>query len=180
MPENSTVFNKHFKNFYLLYAGDLIFFARKFVDYQTAEDIVHDLFLKIWDSKSTIIIEVNIKNYLLTMVQNSCIDNLKRKKVADNFVEKTLFQLKIDELMYYSSINDANLEESKFIENVYATIEKLPYKRRVVFEKAYLEDQKHSDIAEELKISTRTVETHIYKALKFLRENLKLNLYYNK
>ena len=52
--------NKHFRAFYFKNAADMIFFARKFVDYETAEDIVHDIFLKIWDSKSTIIVEEDI------------------------------------------------------------------------------------------------------------------------
>lgn len=86
--EKKSVFNKQYKRLYLQYVGDLIFFARKYVDYQTAEDIVHDLFLKIWDSKSTVVAEQNIKNYLLTMVKNACLDNLKRQTVTDTFVQK--------------------------------------------------------------------------------------------
>ena len=58
------------------------------------------------------------------------------------------------------------------METLYASIEKLPPKRRDVFKKVFFDERKHADIAKEMNISVRTVETHLYKALKFLRENL--------
>lgn len=72
----------------------------------------------------------------------------------------------------YTSLHDTGADENIEIEKIYANIEKLPQKRKEVFEKAYLDEKKSSDIAEELNISVRTVETHIYKALKFIRENV--------
>ena len=164
--------NKHFRAFYLKNAADMIFFARKFVDYETAEDIVHDIFLKIWDSKSTIIVEEDMKNYLITMVRNACLDHLKSKSFADNNVDNTFYQINFDELRLYTTLHDNNLQNDKIIEDINEVIEKLPNRQRLVFEKAFLNEQKHSEIAEELNISIRTVETHIYKALKFLRENI--------
>jgi len=160
-----------FKAFYLEHAGELIFFARKFVDNYTAEDIVHDIFLKIWDKKSTVIVEGDIKTYLLSIVQNACYDYLKHQSVADTFLNKAVQQLKLDELKYYESSKDDLLDKKK-MDAIYVAIEKLPPKRKDIFKKAYLEGQKHITIAEELSISVRTVETHIYKALKSLRDNL--------
>lgn len=169
--EDQGIFTEYFKAFYLQYAGDLVFFARQFVDTHAAEDIVHDIFLKIWDKRSTIIVEENIRNYLLSMVQHACYDYLKHQQVKDTFMNKAVQQIKLDELKYYESPKDYLWDKDK-IEAVYASIEKLPSKRREIFKKAYLEEKKHTDIAEELDISVRTVETHIYKALKFLRDSL--------
>lgn len=169
--KEENIFTGHFQTFYLQYAGELIFFARKFVDAYTAEDLVHDVFLKIWDKKSTIIVETNVRNYLLSMVQHACFDYLKHQQVEDTFINKAIHQLKLDELKFYESPKDYLWENDK-IEVVFAFIEKLPSKSRTIFKKAYLEGQKHIDIAEELNISVRTVETHIYKALKFLRDSL--------
>jgi RNA polymerase sigma-70 factor (ECF subfamily) len=169
--KEETIFTEHFRAFYLQYAGELMFFARKFVDIYTAEDIVHDIFLKIWDKRSTIIVEENVRNYLLSAVQHACYDHLKHQQVQDTFMNKVVQQLKLDELKQNESIKDHWWDKEK-IEAVYASIEKLPSKRRDIFKKAYLEGQKHTDIAEELDISVRTVETHVYKALKFLRNSL--------
>lgn len=169
--KEEAIFTEHFRAFYLQYAGELIFFARRFVDIYAAEDIVHDVFLKIWDKRSTIIVEENVRNYLFSMIQHACYDYLKHQQVEDSFINKTVHQLKLDELKYYESPKDYMWDEEK-IEAVYASIEKLPSKSRNIFIKAYLEGQKHADIAEELDISVRTVETHVYKALKFLRNSL--------
>lgn len=169
--KQENIFTGHFKAFYLQYAGELIFFARKFVDTYTAEDLVHDVFLKIWDKKSTVIVEENVRNYLFSIVQHACYDYLKHQQVEDTFINKTFYQLKLDELKFYESSKDYLWDNEK-MEAVYASIEKLPSKSRTIFKKAYLEGKKHADIAKELDISVRTVETHIYKALKFLRNNL--------
>lgn len=169
--KEKSFFSEHFRTFYLQYAGELVFFARQFVDIHTAEDIVHDIFLKIWDKRSTIIVEENMKNYLFSMVQNACYDYLKHMQVKDDFMSKTAQQLKLDELKYYESSTDHWWDEDK-VNDIYTSIEKLPSKSRDIFKKAYIEGQKHAVIAEEFDISVRTVETHIYKALKFLRNNL--------
>ncbi len=162
-------FDTQYKEFYLQHAGELIFFARKFVDRHTAEDIVQDIFLKIWDRKSTIVVEGDMKNYLRSMVEHACFDYMKHQTVENNFMQKSIRQIQLDELNYYESSNDYPSENEK-METLFACIEKLPPKRKDVFKKFFLEEQKHADIARDLEISVRTVETHIYKALKFLRE----------
>lgn len=169
--EETNIFNTRYKAFYLQYAGELIFFARKFVDHQTAEDIVQDLFLKIWDRKSTVIAESEINNYLRSMVQNACIDHIRHQSVENSFLQKNIRQLQLDELKYYESLND-HPGEAENMEVLYASIETMPPKRKEIFKKFFLEEQKHADIATELNISVRTVETHIYQALKFLRERI--------
>ncbi len=171
--KEKNIFTEHFQTFYLQNAEELIFFARQFVDICTAEDIVHDIFLKIWDKKSTVIVEEDIRNYLFSMVQHACYDYLKHRQVKDSFLNRSVHELKLDELSYYESPKDYLWDKDK-MEAVYASIEKLPPKSRNIFKKAYLEGQKHTDIAEELDISVRTVETHIYKALKFLRNSLNI------
>ena len=165
--------NEYFQEFYLSYAADMISFARKYVDATTAEDIVHDIFLSIWDLKSTIMVEKNLQNYLLSMVKNACYDYLKHKKVTETFLSKAEHQLKIEELEYYEFQDNENAENHN-LQAIYASIEKLPPRCKAIFEKTYLEKQKSGDIAEEMNISVRTVETHIYNALKLIRNNLKV------
>lgn len=164
---------RYFREFYLSYAADMINFARKYVDATTAEDIVHDIFLDVWDKKSTIMVEKNLQNYLLAMVKNACYDYLKHKKVAETFLSKAEHQLKIDAMEYYE-LSENESSENYNLQAIYDSIEKLPPKCKIVFEKAYLEKQKSATIAEEMNVSVRTVETHIYNALKLIRNNLKL------
>ncbi|MDD4453569.1 MAG: RNA polymerase sigma-70 factor [Proteiniphilum sp.] len=168
--EEINIIHTQYKAFYLQYAGELIFFARKFVDQYTAEDIVHDLFLKIWDRKSTLIAGGDVKNYLFSMTQYACIDYIKHQTVESDFLQKQVREIQLDELNYYASSTDGSHDDGE-IESLYASIEKLPPKRKDVFKKFFLEGQKHAEIARQLQISIRTVETHIYQGLKFLREN---------
>lgn len=170
-----SVYTEIYKIFYKEYVDDLIFFARQFVDVHAAEDIVHDLFLKIWDKRSTIIAEDNIRNYLLSMVQNACYDYLKHLQVEDNFMSKAVHQFQIDGYKNHESLKNYSWEKGA-IDSVYASIEKLPDKRKNIFKKVYFEGKKHADIANELDISVRTVETHIYKAIKFIRHYLSVSL----
>ena len=165
--------NKYFQEFYISYAADMIAFARRFVDETTAEDIVHDIFLNIWDQKSTIMVEKELHNYLLSMVKNACFDYLKHKKVSETFLSKAEHQLKIEELEYYE-YSENEYSENHNLQAIYSSIEKLPPKCKVIFEKAYIEKQKSAEIAEEMNISVRTVETHVYNALKIIRNNLKV------
>lgn len=168
--EDNRLFTEKFKSLYERYAGELMFFARKFVDRQTAEDIVHNLFVKIWDKKLTVVADETARSYLLSMTRNACYDHLKHQTISDTFMGKAVHQLKMEELAYYSS--SAEFLYPQRIEAVYHTIEALPPKSRDIFKRAYLDGEKHSAIAEEMNISVRTVETHIYKSLRFMRDKL--------
>ena len=170
---NNNLGTKYFQEFYFSHAGDMVNFARKFVDVATAEDIVHDIFLDVWDKKSTIIVEKNLKNYLLAMLKNACYDYLKHKKVTETFLSKARHQLKIEELEFYDFSENDNPQDYN-LQAIYSSIEKLPPRCKTVFEKAYLEKKKSADIAKEMNVSVRTVETHIYNALKLIRSNLKV------
>ena len=153
---------------YKKHAPGLIFYARKFVDLQTAEDVVHDVFLKIWDSETVMLVDENIGNYLCSAVRNRCLDLLKRQVVHDDYMSRAVIDLKMEEIVACDNILDEMIDREK-MEAVYKAIDRLPDKCREVFILAYLEEKKNAEIAEQLHISVRTVEAHIFKALKMLR-----------
>ena len=150
----------------------MIFYARKFVDHQTAEDVVHDVFLKIWNSETVMIVHDNIKSYLFSAVKNTCLDLLKHQVVHEDYISKTARDIKIEELTTNENMLDCLIEHEQ-IDALYKEIDRLPEKCHEVFKLAYLEEKKNIDIAKELNISVRTVEAHIFKALKILRNALK-------
>ena len=156
---------------YIKYAPGMIFYARKFVDYQTAEDIVHDVFLKIGMSASVMITNENIENYLSCAVRNTCLDLLKHQAVHDDYMSNAIRDLKMEEIDSDDNIIDQLIDQEK-MDAVYKQIDRLPEKCREVFVMAYIEEKKHVAIAEQLNISVRSVEAHIFKALKILRKAL--------
>lgn len=158
-----------FNLLYEKYVPGLLFYARKFVSYPIAEDIVHDLFLKIWKEKAFFIVDETISAYLYRAVQNACLNHLKHQSVRQEYVDKAIMELKIEELTTTSP--DNQLIDREQIENLYRTIDQLPDKCKEVFHLSYFEEKKNSEIADSLGISVRTVESHLYKALQVLRKS---------
>lgn len=166
---SNTDLNK-FRALYLEYAARLISFARKFVEPAIAEDIVQDIFVKIWNNK-TELIETGAKAYLFRAVRNACLDHLKNAEIKSDYIDKAIIELKIQELNYYDSPINRLIDQEKLTQ-IYQAIEKLPQQCKNIFIKAYIEDQSHNDIATDFNISVRTVENQIYKALKSIRESI--------
>ena len=153
---------------YKKYASGLIFYARKFVDMETTEDVVHVVFLKIWDSETVMIVDENIGNYLFSAVRNRCLDLLKHQAIHDDYMSRAVMDLKMEEIAACDNILDEIIDREK-MEAIYKAIDRLPEKCREVFILACLDEKKNTEIAEQLYISVRTVEAHLFKALKILR-----------
>ncbi len=132
---------------------------------QTAEDIVCDVFLKLWQERKRLQINISVKAYLFRMVRNHSLNYLKTKKpeLLDSFsLNLSLSSLATDE--------QVNLDEiTKYIQEAIA---ELPERSRSVFTMHRYDNLKYSEIAEVLNISEGTVETHMVRALKFLRKRL--------
>ena len=158
---------------YLENAPRLIFYASKYVDSDTAEDLVHDIFIKIWQKKEAYSVEDGLKTYLFRSVQNACIDYLKHKSIEMTYADEVARRLKIEEICYYSRSDAEELEKER-LDSVYREIAKLPDRCRKVFTLAYLEGKKSAEIAGMLNISQRTVEAQLYKGLKIIRDALAL------
>ena len=96
-----------FKLLYLENAPRLIFYASKYVDSDTAEDLVHDIFIKIWQKKEIYSVEEGLKTYLFRSVQNACLDYLKHKSIEMTYADEVARRLKIEEIGYYNQSDAA-------------------------------------------------------------------------
>jgi RNA polymerase sigma-70 factor (ECF subfamily) len=160
-----------FKELYLKNAPRLTYFANKYVDRGAAEDIVQDIFLKVWQKKIFLLSENGLRTYLFNAIRNACLDYLKHQSVEQNYMSAIVHKLKVEELQY----NDHPVflfQEDERIASIYNEIEKLPEKCREIFTLSYLHEKKSSEIATMLNISRRTVEAQLYKALKLIRNAL--------
>lgn len=162
---------ERFRGLYKKYAPALIFYAAKVVDVTTAEDLVHDVFLKLWIKRTFIFWEDSLQTYLYNGVRHACLDHLKHQEVKNHLENDTLIKLKIEEL-YYSETPAGLWKEDNRLQSVYKEIEALPDRCREIFVMAYIEERKTSEIAAFLNISKRTVEAQLYKGLKRIREAL--------
>lgn len=155
----------------------LIFYACKFVDPTTAEDLVQDVFLKVWQKKLFKLLTEGIRTYLYRSVQHACLDYLKHQDVKGDYVKSVTTRLKIEEI-YYNDDPQSFFSEDERLALIYQEMEKLPEKCREIFTMSYLEERKTSEIAALLNLSPRTVEAQLYKALKILRSVLVAGLFF--
>lgn len=161
-------FKQIFDKFYL----SLVRFAYSYLkDSHMSEDIVQDVFTKIWTRRNTVPSYDNIKTYLYTSVRNKCLNEIEHSKVK----EKYIYHVQNNSSVYVDT-DDVEMEQEVY-KLLFEAIEKLPNKCRKVFE-LHLEGKNNKEIAEILKISKLTAKTHKQKAKRIITENLgKLSFY---
>ena len=156
-----------FSEIYDLFWDKLYYLAYQKLRNQTdAEEVVQDTFLILWKKRGDLTI-ANLNTYLAAMVRFSVYRHLARKKQSKTrelvFQERLGVQFSIDD-----SINNKIL-----LEKIFELSNQLPERCRLVFQYNKLEDQPLNDVAETLKISKKTAEAHLTKALKFIRVGIK-------
>lgn len=161
--------HESFTRIFHAYYKDLVLFGGTFIpEKSVCEDIVQNIFLKLWNDRQTLEIEISLKSYLLKAVRNNCLDELRHRKIVDEHVTHQLksASMDADETENYVLYSDL----CRQLKNALA---QLPPAEREVFEMSRLENIKYQEIANRLKISVRTVENRISNALKRLRILLK-------
>ncbi|PXY43101.1 RNA polymerase sigma factor [Flavobacterium hydrophilum] len=132
----------------------------------SAEDIVQNVFIKVWEQRTRLKSDHSIKSFLYKLVYNEFID-LYRKNQSLFSLEKT----------YYDALNSVVLEDDsesfqRVLKVVNKEIESLPPKCREVFILSKKEGLTNIEIAEHLDVSIKTVEAQITKAFSILRSSL--------
>lgn len=135
---------------------------------EVSEEVVHDVFMKIWSQASTLIINQSLRAYLAKAVVNTSLNALKKTKK----LREQLDDYQADDFVYADDeqiANDASATEIKLI-LLEESIEKLPPQcKKILFMSKY-HKLKQQDIADQLNISIKTVKNHLTYAYKKLRE----------
>lgn len=135
---------------------------------ELADDMVSEVYYKLWTKRDTINISSSLQSYLYTSVRNKCLDQIRSQHGIEQCDETAL--INFDSLSATPLQYTISEELQKRIETA---IEALPKDRRRVFRMSRDNGLKYKEIAETLGISIKTVETQMGRALKFLREELK-------
>jgi RNA polymerase sigma-70 factor (ECF subfamily) len=133
-------------------------------NYQLSEDLVQDVFVKLWENRESIVIKSSLKNYLFKTCHNQFLQHLRKEKVKLNFLESLRWDILYD---VYNTDND--VKETK-VNALHLLIDKLPPKCKEVFVKGKLEGKKYKEIAKDMNISIKTVEAQMSKALQYLKK----------
>ncbi|MGE0078402.1 MAG: RNA polymerase sigma-70 factor [Bacteroidales bacterium] len=137
-------------------------------DMDEAEEMVQGAFLTVWEKHETIEIHTSVKSYLYRAVHNSCLNRVKHYKVQKVHGEE--FKNRSDILLDDASQDLIGTELDSLVAHA---IDSLPQQCKQVFKLSRFESLTYAEIAEQLNISVKTVENHMAKALKTLREKLK-------
>ena len=131
------------------------------------EEILQDVFLKIWDYRASIDPEKSFRAFLFKIAENKAYDFF-RKAARDKKFEAELIALST---LNYLALEEfvAGDEKSVLLENA---IHKLPPQRQQVFRLCKLEGKSYREVSELLGISLSTISDHIVKATKSVRDHL--------
>ena len=156
-----------FEQLFRRYYAPLVVYANKYVSsMDLAREIVQDFFVRLYEKRHTLSIDVSMKSYLYRSVYNCCINYINQRNIQDKHL-KNIDLERNDEENLENEIYSVELQY-KILE----VIEELPSKCRRIFKMNRLEGLKNDEIAVQLNLSKRTVETQISKALKILRKKL--------
>ena len=160
---DDSAFSALFRQYY----EQLYYFASRFLkDSQTSENIVQDVFVKLWEQREKLEISTNVKSYLYTSVKNHSLNYLKRESRLFSIDD----QLNLAEEKSISTEDDYIKDES--FRAVHKAIDELPEKCRQIYLMKRYDDLSYNEISEILGISINTIKTQMKRALKALSEKL--------
>jgi RNA polymerase sigma-70 factor (ECF subfamily) len=160
IKEFETLFRSSYSSL-VKYAGTLI------KDQDSSEEIVQDLFFRLWQNKEKLNIESSLNGYLFRSVHNSCLHHIEHIKVVDRHAREVALEPDLStedpaELLQYSELQA----------KIARILERLPERCGQIFCMNRFEGLKYSEIAEKLSVSVKTVEANMGKALKEFRKAL--------
>jgi RNA polymerase sigma-70 factor (ECF subfamily) len=164
MPTGEAAFERLFK---MHFRGLHAYAITILKDEAMAEEIVQNVFFKVWEKRELLEIETSPKAYLYKAVYHDCLNYLKHKKVksahamhvvrhASDKIENTSGKVLMRELK----------------EKIQAAMNELPEQCRTIFQMSRFEGLKYQEIADEMGLSVKTVENQMGKALKLMRVKL--------
>ncbi|MCE5348203.1 MAG: RNA polymerase sigma-70 factor [Bacteroidales bacterium] len=132
-----------------------------------AEDIMHDVFLKIWEKRDHIDTSQNVKAYIFKIAINSIYDFIRKKNLEKAFADFTRENFQPgDETLWNKVIwND-------MLSKLNPLVEQMPEQRKTIFLMSREEGLSNQQIADKLSLSKRTVENQLYRATQYLKEHM--------
>jgi len=159
---------KAFENIYNAFWESLFAIAyNRLKSREAVEEILQDLFTDLWNRRKNLEIRTSLVAYLHAAL---------KYKILNYYYSQRLRKTYSQDHPQYAQVSTNSTQEMLAFKELYATLEvgleKLPKKCRLIFKMSREEQKSSKEIAEELNISHRTVQTHIHKAIKFLRSEL--------
>ena len=130
----------------------------------SSEDAVQQVFLKLWEARSLLMVNVNLRNYLYTMLKNHVLNEIRNNNSA---VEKN-YEI-VQSAPEYEDELLIKIEEQDMMSHFYQAIDHLPEQKRQVCLYKLKGNLSNQEIADKMNISVPTVKTHYAQSIKILR-----------
>lgn len=138
-------------------------------DEMDAQEVVQEVFLSIWQRREDLEIKSSVSGYLSVSIKYQIINRLAKRRRLLSFQEKV-----VNKFNYYEDSTSLWMAEKELKEKLERCVNLLPEKCRIVFKMSREEGKKIKEISEELNLAEKTIEAHITRALKQLRNNFPL------
>lgn len=148
------------------YPGLCVYAYRMIGSKNTAEDIVQDFFIKLWEDRDKLVINTNVRSYFLRSVHNRCLNFLALNNLKKAYHDYQLSRLSQDTILEYPLL-DFELEHQ-----LQKAIESLPDGIRETFVMNRIEGLTYQEIADKEGVTIKAIEYRISKALILLRKDL--------
>lgn len=159
---------KAFTAIYIRYNKMLYVLAYKYLkDSFRAEDIVQQVFLKLWEARSLFAGAINLRNYLYTSAKNLILNEIR-----DNFSDMEKNYAVIQNTPEFEDKLQSALEEKDLFQHFYKILAELPEQKRKVCLLKIRDNLSNQEVADELHISVPTVKSHYSQAIKLLRDKM--------
>jgi len=162
-------FEAVFKEYYKMLVG---FASHLLSDTAQAEEVVQDVFYAIWKNREKFEIKLSLKSYLYKSVRNNCLQILEHQNVEKKFINYK----KAEQSFTATPEDELDAKEIDMI--IEKTLETLPEKCVQIFRMNRFEGLKYQEIADDLSISVKTVESNMSRALKEFRISLQQYIHF--
>jgi len=157
-----------FEILYKKYIRQIYYFSMKYLkDQIEAEEIVQCLFMKVWEKRDTLNEELSFSSFLYRIAVNDIYNLIKKKSYELKYLEYEKLNAKDTYYDIYDQVlfNDFDHQLEKLIDQ-------LPPQRKKIFLMSRRDNLSYQEISSKLNISIRTVENHIFRTLKYLKDHL--------
>jgi len=132
-----------------------------------AEEMVQQVFFKLWERNDNLSLTGSISSYLYRAVHNESLNYIKHQKVRSNHQLNVAYSMKNEVEHPAKKIMASELEKK-----IHSALNELPEQCRTIFQMSRFDELKYREIADKLGISIKTVESQMSKALRLLRVKL--------